>query len=228
MNQLPITNDHIPITALFLAAGTSSRYGNGINKLLLPFDDELVVQRSLRNLIAAGVQRIVVVTGHQQEQLREAILLVETRDRASLQFAHNPDYSEGEMISSIKTGLRLVQGSERLKRSEPYSAALIALADQPLLLPQITRRVIRAFEQHCGDIIAPRFQNQRGHPVLLHARFFDEALALPRGAFLRDLLKAHPDAVTHLQVNTDFILRDVDTPEAYQAALAQLASYSQL
>jgi CTP:molybdopterin cytidylyltransferase MocA len=35
------------ITALFLAAGTSSRYGNGINKLLLPFDGELVVQRSL-------------------------------------------------------------------------------------------------------------------------------------------------------------------------------------
>ena len=70
------------------------------------------------------------------------------------------------------------------------------------------------------SIIAPRFQGQRGHPVLLHRRFFEEALALPNGAFLRELLKRHPEAVTHLQVNTDFVLRDVDTPEAYAQALA--------
>ncbi len=218
-----------PITALFLTAGTSSRYGNGINKLLLPFDGERVVQRSLRNLIAAGVQRIVVVTGHEQDKVSEAIGRGAAMLRPyefQLELCHNPDYREGEMISSIKAGLQHVCNqvpgtSEVTGTFSRTSAALICLGDQPLLPPQITRRIIQAFAQNCGDIVAPRFQGQRGHPVLLHARFFEEALALPNGAFLRNLLKAHPEAVTHLQVNTDVILRDVDTPEAYAECLAQ-------
>jgi molybdenum cofactor cytidylyltransferase len=227
LNQSLIPSPKSLITAIFLAAGTSSRYGNGINKLLLPFDGELVVQRSLRNLIAAGVQRIVVVTGHERDKITEAI----GRDAAmlrpyefQLELCHNPDYREGEMISSIKAGLQYVRN--QVPGTLSRTAALIALADQPLLPPQMIRRILQAFEQNCGDIIAPRFQGQRGHPVLLHQRFFDEALALPPGAFLRDLLKAHPEAVTHLQVNTDFILRDVDTPSAYAEAIHVLASAS--
>ena len=201
----------------------SSRYGNGINKLLLPFGDELVVQRSLRNVLDAGVQRIIVVTGHEHDKVIKAIgrgaaLLHPYKHQLTL--CHNPDYREGEMISSIKAGLRHIQESDCSEQSDSSAAVLILLGDQPLLPPQIIRRVITAFQQNCGDIIAPRFQGQRGHPVLLHRRFFEEALALPNGAFLRELLKRHPEAVTHLQVNTDFVLRDVDTPEAYAQALA--------
>ena len=130
------------------------------------------------------------------------------------------------MISSIKAGLHRVQESDCLQQSDSSHAALIALADQPLLPTSIIRRVIQAFQHNCGHIIAPRFQGQRGHPVLLHARFFGEALALPPGAFLRELLKAHPEAVTHLQVNTDFILRDVDTPQAYAETINLLTHAS--
>lgn len=215
------------ITAIFLAAGTSSRYGNGINKLLLPFDGELVVQRSLRNVIEADVQRIIVVTGHDRERIEAAVNAV-ARDWVGLAFTHNPDYREGEMISSIKAGLRAISPLVHGDGSGLRPAALITLADQPLLPPQLIRRVITAFQNNCGHIIAPRFNGQRGHPVLLHARFLEEALALPSSAFLRELLKRHPEAVTHLQVNTDVVLRDVDTPETYAEAISLLSHHRSL
>jgi CTP:molybdopterin cytidylyltransferase MocA len=44
---------------------------------------------------------------------------------------------------------------------------------------------------------------------------------LPDGTPIRALLQAHPQAVAHILVNTDAILLDVDTPEAYQQALAR-------
>jgi molybdenum cofactor cytidylyltransferase len=226
------------ITAIFLAAGTSSRYGNGINKLLLPFDGELVVQRSLRNLIEAGVQRIIVVTGHDRERIEAAVKDMTGLNAISLDpslsnlpglaFTHNPDYREGEMISSIKAGLRAISPLVHGDGSRVRPAALITLADQPLLPPSIIRRVIQAFDQNCGHIIAPRFNGQRGHPVLLHSRFFEEALTLPSSAFLRELLKRHPEAVTHLQVNTDVVLRDVDTPETYAEAISLLSHHRSL
>jgi len=215
------TNEHhnsrSQIAALFLAAGTSSRFGNGLNKLLLPFGDasknELVVQCSLRRVLSAGIQHIVIVTGHERERVSQALGYVE-HPSATIEWAHNPIYREGEMISSIQAGLR------HLLPQRDVVAALVCLGDQPLMPPTIIRRVVHAFQQNCGDIVAPRFQGLRGHPVLLHRRFWEEALALPHGAFLRELLKRHPQAVTPIEVNTDFVLRDVDTPEAYREALA--------
>ena len=118
------------------------------------------------------------------------------------------------MISSIQAGLR------HLLPQREIVAALVCLGDQPLMPAAIIRQVVQAFRQSCGDIVAPRFRGQRGHPVLLHRRFWEEALALPHGAFLRELLKRYPQAFTPIEVNTDFVLRDVDTPDAYREALA--------
>ena len=203
------------IAALFLAAGTSSRYGNGLNKLLLPFGDEAVVQCSLRRVLRAGVRHIVVVTGHDCETVIELLApFAREYGDAQIEYVHNEIYRTGEMISSIQTGLR------HLLPQREIEAAMVLLGDEPLMPPAIIRQVMQAYQHGCGDIIAPRFEGQRGHPVLLHRRYWDEALQLPSGAYLRDVLKQHPEAVTQIQVNTDFVLRDVDTPEAYAEALA--------
>jgi hypothetical protein len=42
------------------------------------------------------------------------------------------------------------------------------------------------------------------------------------------LLKRHPEDITHLQVNTDVVLRDVDTPQAYAEALGMLSQHRSL
>lgn len=198
------------VVALVLAAGSSSRYG-GANKLLLPFGEGVVVQRAVRTVRDANIDRIIVVTGHQ----RQAVEVALANERCT--FVHNPRHAEGEMISSIQVGLRQLIDSEA-------QAALIVLGDQPLLPTSIIRRLVEAFERGCGDILAPKFGNQRGHPVLIARRFWDEALRLPDGTPMRTLLAAHPGDVAHLLVNTDAVLRDVDTPVLYAEALGRRVS----
>ncbi len=201
------------IVALLLAAGASSRYG-GANKLLLPFGDgKVVIQRVARAIQSAGIDHIITVTGHQSHEVRAAL------QEVPCAFVHNPRYAEGEMISSIRTGLTHLTDT-----ATSAQAALIVLGDQPLLPAWVIRQLHQAFERGCGDILAPRFRVQRGHPVLIARRFWPEAMQLPDGAPMRTLLLRHPRDVAHLQVNTDAVLRDVDTPELYAAAIKTLQS----
>jgi molybdenum cofactor cytidylyltransferase len=193
--------------AVILAAGLSSRYGGGINKLLLPFGDATVIRCAAQTVLRAGVEHIVVVTGHERARIETAL------SGLPLRFVYNPDYREGEMSSSAKVGL--VQLEET-----PAAGAFIVLGDQPRLPDWVFQRLRRAFFNGCGSILAPRFGRQRGHPVLIGRAWWPAVQALPTSALLRDLLRAHPQAVAHILVNTEVVLLDVDTPEAYQQALA--------
>lgn len=196
------------VAALILAAGVSSRFG--ANKLLLPFGRASVVRASATSALGSRARPVVVITGYEQFAVTRAL------DGLPVSFAYNPVYQTGEMLSSIKVGLNWL-----LQHNPPPHAALIALADQPLIPSPVFDRLIAAFERGCGDVIAPRFRHDgpRGHPVLIARRLWPDVLALPAGANVRDLLAARLEVVTHLVVNTDAVLRDVDTPEAYQEAL---------
>ncbi len=197
-----------PVAAIVLAAGTSSRY-RGANKLLLPFGDGVVIHSAVRAARDAGIAPLVVVTGHERERIEAALAAL------PVTFAHNPRYREGEMLSSIKIGLAHLEDTD-------VAAAFIVPGDQPLLPAWLFRRMYQAFIQGCGEIIAPKFGAARGHPVLIARRWWPMALALPDGAQMRTLLQANPQAVAHILVNTDVVLLDVDTPEAYQQALGRL------
>ncbi|HEY3291202.1 MAG TPA: nucleotidyltransferase family protein, partial [Anaerolineae bacterium] len=64
---------------------------------------------------------------------------------------------------------------------------------------------------------------QRGHPVLIGRTWWEAVLNLPPESNVRELLRSNHTRVTHLVVNNDSILGDVDTPDAYREALARLA-----
>lgn len=198
----------VRVAALILAAGVSSRFG--ANKLLLPFGQSSVARATALNALGSRARPVVVITGHEQPAMLRAL------DGLPVSFVHNPEYQTGEMLSSIKAGLSWLSQSDT-----PPDAALIALADQPLIPPPVFDCLMLAFERGCGTIIAPRVghDGRRGHPVLIARRLWPDVLALPAGANARDLLAARPEAVTHLIVNTDAVLRDVDTPQAYQEAV---------
>ena len=200
------------ISAIVLAAGMSSRYGSQ-NKLLLPFGEGSVVRCTVQAVLQTKVDQVLVITGHDCEKIEAALIDL------PVSFVYNPQYREGEMLSSIQTGLRYLGSLQTKAVSETASvyidATMIVLGDQPLLPVPLMKLMMRAFDRNCGEIIAPRFQNLRGHPVLMARKWWANALAIPPGHNLRDLLKAHPEAVSFIQVNSDIILRDVDTPEAY-------------
>jgi len=187
------------ISAIVLAAGLSSRMG--ALKPLLPFGDHTVVEQVVSVLLASPIDEIIVVLGHRHAEIEK--VLVKWDVRATV----NPRYTEG-MLSSIKHGWRAA--------SPHASGVMHVLGDQPQLEASVVRTLIAAHRASHARLLVPTFAERRGHPILLDARYRDEILALEENATMRDVLYAHTDAVQTVPVETDSILRDMDTWREYE------------
>ena len=186
--------------AVVLAAGQSKRMGQ--NKLLMRFGVSTVLETILATLSDCGLGDLVVVTGHERERIEP--LLSEHTVRSIF----NPDYATGEMLSSIQAGLHAMR--------DDCAAALIVLGDQPLLNASVVRRVLAAHQP--GAVIIPTYYHRRGHPILLDRAVWPDVLARPAGNTLREIINARADQIRYVPVDTDAIIRDLDTPEDYRHA----------
>ena len=191
------------ITGLVLAAGLSRRMGT--NKLLLPFKERTVLAQIIAVLQASALDDIIIVIGHERDKI-EAAARRHITQGGGLRFVHNPNYSSGDMLSSIQAGLAAMQ--------DDCSAALIVLGDQPQIERRVVEQVIAAHEP--DTVIIPSFNRHGGHPILIDRACWPDILALPIGASLRDVWRAHPDWLRYIDVDTETILRDMDTPDDYR------------
>lgn len=192
------------VTAVILAAGQSKRMGEA--KLLLPWGETTILAQTIQHTKAAAVDDLLLVSGGYQAE-------VETIAQAhAVPFVHNPQFATGEMLSSLKTAVHFLQRQRPLFRG----AILVMLGDLPFLEPDILNVVIEAYKNGRGRLIAPTYQGKRGHPVLIDAQFFTELLALPAAGAPRDLIRNHQEALYLVEVGSDVILRDIDTPEQYE------------
>lgn len=196
------------VTAVVLAAGRSSRM-KGQSKMLLPWGRQTVIEAVVTRLLPFHFAEIVVVTGYQSEAVERKLAQLPVR------MVHNEHYEQGEMLSSLQTGLRALPDST--------AACLVVLGDQPMLEGPVIGRVVSAYTQGQGGIVLPSYRGERGHPVLFARRFWPELLDLTSGA-PRDVVRRYPDQVASVSVETDSILRDIDTPEQYrrERSLARL------
>ncbi len=126
------------VAAVVLAAGAASRFGAPKQKRLLP----LVLER----LAAAPVDEIVVVLGAHRFPVERARVVV------AAHWERGPG-------ASLRAGLdALGPGVE---------AAVVCLADGPLLAPEAVRRVLAAWRSSGEDVVAATYGGERGHPVVL-------------------------------------------------------------
>ena len=192
------------ITALVLAAGASRRMGDR-NKLLLPFRGRPLIEHVVRTVLAARVGEVVVVLGHEAERVRDAL-----RD-LPVAFAHNERFEEG-MTTSIQAGLAAA--------SPDAAGYLICLSDLPLIEPAELDRLVTAFERareaDARAIGVPAFEGRRGNPVLFAAHYRPDLLAHRGMTGCKGIVRQHPEHVVEVEMDTDHVLQDVDTPEAYE------------
>lgn len=182
------------ITALVLAAGTSSRFGR--TKQLVPLRGRPLVQHAVDAAAGAGVDEIVVVLGHEAEDVRRALELPPIA-RAVV----NPSYASG-LASSLATGLR---------EADPASeAAVMLLGDQPGIAARHVRLLVDAFEARRSPFIRLRFRDGPG-PALLARERWREAQALEGDVGARALMERYPEMVEEVEVNED-APADVDEP----------------
>jgi molybdenum cofactor cytidylyltransferase len=192
------------ISALVLAAGLSTRMG--CLKQLLPYGQHTVVEQILATLLNSPVDDVVVVTGHERVRV-EAVL-----ERWPVRTVFNPEYAQGEMLSSVQSGLRALGGANR--------AALLVLGDMPGLQENVVRKLAQAYRTTGdGSVYIPSYRMRAGHPVLVPRPYWQPILELPRGANLRSVLRAPDTPVVWVEVDTASVLHDVDTAEDYKQEL---------
>lgn len=196
------------IGAIVPAAGLSSRMGGPVPKPLLPWAGHTVLEEVVTTILRAGVEEVVIVTGHRRETVEFLMAAHPVRCR------FNPDYGTASMLSSIQLGLRTL--------SPACQGALLALADQPQIELVVVLAVLEAFASTGGQVlVVPSYQMRRGHPVILPRRLWPEVWALGPDETLRTIVLRHAQEIRYVPVETPSILVDLDTPEEYRAALEE-------
>jgi molybdenum cofactor cytidylyltransferase len=188
------------IACILLAAGRSTRMGTA-NKLVADVGGKPMVRGVAEVALASKAAAVLVVTGHMAADVSAALAGL------GVTFVANPDYATG-LASSLKAGIRALPPS--------CDGALILLGDMPRIAPDHLDTLMAAFAPDA--IVVPVHAGTQGNPVVWPAAFFPELLQLDGDAGAKRLLRAHAAHVRELDLATDAIFADIDTPEA----LAQL------
>ncbi len=193
------------IGAIVLAAGRSTRMG-GPNKLLAEIGRKPMVRKAAEEALASRARPVVVVTGHQHEQVEHALRGLDVVT------VHNADYADG-LSTSLKAGLAALPSET--------DGAVICLADMPQVDHMLIDRLIDRYDPDKGALIVlPTIDGKRGNPVLWSRRFFPDLMALEGDVGARHLIGRFGEAVHDVPMTGAAALTDIDTPEA----LAQMRS----
>jgi CTP:molybdopterin cytidylyltransferase MocA len=181
------------VAGVLLAAGSGSRLGRP--KALVVVGGLSLAGRGIRLLRDGGADPIVVVTGAAE---------IEGDPDAGVLCVHNPDWASG-MGSSLAVGLAAVPAG--------CTAAVVALADQPLVGAESVRRLIAAHSGGAGVAVAC-YDGQPRNPVLLSRQYWPEVITLAAGDVgARPFLRRHPDLVTAVECGDAGRADDIDSPE---------------
>lgn len=186
------------ITAIILAAGQSKRMGQP--KMLIPWGKTTVLGQVIHTFQAAGIEDLLVITGGDREQ-------VEALVGNSARTVFNPNYADGDMLSSIQAGVAAL--------GPGMQAALIGLGDQPHVQAGSVRLVADGYAKTGASIVVPSFHMRRGHPWLVARPHWEEIRRMPLSESPRDFLKRHAIEIRYVEVGDPGILKDLDTPEDY-------------
>jgi len=192
------------IGAIVLAAGLSRRMGQA--KLVMPVGGRAIVRHAVESVLAGGVDSVWVVTGPDVEPIEAALAGLE------VQIVVNPAPEEGQ-ASSLRAGIAALPAS--------VDAVLIALGDQPSLAPAIIPALLAARRTSAKLILAPRYRDGQGNPVLFKREIFPELLRLTGDQGARPIIRKEPDRVEWVELDLP-TPPDVDTPDDYEKIRATL------
>jgi molybdenum cofactor cytidylyltransferase len=175
------------------------------NKLLLPFRGSCFLAHIADQILASEPDELLVVVGHEQERVREALA-----DR-TIQLVENPDYAEG-MTTSIRAGIQAA--------SSDAWGFMICLSDLPFIETAEYQELIDQFKTLLPAnpqlVLRPVVGDQPGNPVLFSASYREELISHTKMEGCRGLIRQYKERVHRHSMKTDHVLRDIDTPEEYE------------
>ncbi|MDP9327862.1 MAG: nucleotidyltransferase family protein [Actinomycetota bacterium] len=174
------------ISGIILAAGTGSRFGG--TKQIEVVHGKPLAQHAVDAAAAAGLDEILVVTGHDAEAV-EAVLTLPDNAR----FVRNPRYREG-LSSSMAAAFHDI--------AEDSEAAVVLMADQPGITPDVIGALVACFQASRKQIVRAVYRNGPG-PALVSREIYAEAGHLHGDVGARVLMASHPEWVEDVAIDAD-------------------------
>ena len=194
------------VAGIVLAAGSSTRMGR--NKLLLQVAGESLVRRAVRVANEAGLDPVVVVTGHARETVEREIADMDCVP------VFNADHSAG-IQTSAASGVAGVAGT--------CDAAVVMLADMPFVTASMLRTLVARYREEGPPLVVSRYGGEVNAPPMLYDQVLFHEVARMRKGCGREVVRRHHARA--LQVDWPAArLRDLDRPGDYEAVLEELAS----
>jgi CTP:molybdopterin cytidylyltransferase MocA len=185
------------VAGVLLAAGQGSRFGRP--KALVELDGQTLAERGIGILRAGGADPVLIVTGAAEVELGP-----DHRIRA----VRNDEWRTG-MGSSLRAALRALSDPDM---GPVIGAAVVALADQPLVGAEAVGRLIAAHQAGASVAVAA-YQGRPRNPVLLAREHWPEVIAMATGdQGARAFLRARSELVTLVECGDTGRPDDIDTP----------------
>ncbi len=191
-----------PVAGVIPSAGASRRMGRP--KALLELDGRSFVRWSVAALREGGCASVtVVVAAGDRTVAAEA-------GRAGARVLVNAEPGEGP-ITSLRLAVAELPG--------PVAAIAYLPVDHPLVRPDTVAHLLAEAAEAGAALTLPVYGAKRGHPAIFARAVFAELLdpSLEGGA--RTVVHRHLGRARIVAVDDPGVVTDIDTPDAYAAAL---------
>ena len=138
------------IKAILLAAGQSKRVKSE-NKLIKLYKKVPLINHSLKVLQKSKVNKIVIVLGHQNQEVKKII----KKNKKNI-FIYNKNFRKG-MASSIKVGLRKITRNDK--------GFIIVQSDMPFIKTVDIDKIFNSIKLKKFLVYVLKFKNKIGNPI---------------------------------------------------------------
>ncbi len=190
------------LEAIVLAAGVGRRFGG--RKLTAIFEGRPLIAGALDAAFAAPVRGVTLATDGDPE------LAAIARDHAGvlgreadLRIVVVAEAAEG-LGASLRTAITALP--------DDTEGAFIFLGDMPRIPPQVPQALAQAMDAH-SDLAAPRFDGQRGHPVLFGRAYFAALRTLTGDVGAQRVIAKAGMRVALIDSPDAGVLFDIDRPQ---------------
>ena len=187
------------ISATILAAGSSQRMGD--NKLLLPFQDNTLINVVCKTIIDSYLKPVFVVTGFENKKVLESL------PKSIDKIIYNEDWSRG-MATSINKAISSLPNN--------IDGNMIVLGDMPLVTVKTINKLHQVFLNNNGNkIIYADYLGKQANPVIFPRKFFDEILHLNGDKGCKKIIYKNRKSSIGVPIDSSEVIFDCDTKKDY-------------
>ena len=187
------------ISATILAAGSSQRMGD--NKLLLPFQDDTLINIVCKTIIDSYLKPVFVVTGFENKKVLESL------PKSIDKIVYNEDWSRG-MATSINKAISSLPND--------IDGNMIVLGDMPLVTVKTINKLHQVFLNNNGNkIIYADYLGKQANPVIFPRKFFDEILHLNGDKGCKKIIYKNRKSSIGVPIDSSEVIFDCDTKDDY-------------